>query len=541
MKRSAIQRFLREYGFITGPVSLAALAAAVFRKLVLNATWSDPWFIGLLVGGVLLGAAFILGNPTEVRTAITKRGTLYGLNAAAMSLAFVAILVLLNYVAGLEWATYKHDFTKTKIHTLSPQSVQVVAEVAAQVHIVGFFGADEYDQQKSFEELLDQYERADKNDFLEIEYIDPDLHPDKAWQYEEPYQGLLIQSGARSERVYVAREQDITSALLTVSSEEAKVVYFLSGHGERDPDDGSEQGYSTVAQDLRRQNYDVQSLSLALTDTIPSDASVIVIAGPQAEFLPEELAQLQSYLTSGGRALIMQDPLQDETLDLVLANWQVRFGEGFVVDEGSSLGGAPFAPAVIQYNSTPVTTGMNRRWATYYLLARPVEQTAETPPGVTYSELFQTTAQSWSEMNTEEIARDELDTPGPLALAALIESPPQFVSADSTSTKTRIVLIGDSDFAANANVGFEGNLLLFSNAINWLAEEEQLIAIGPKDAGSEPIAYRNDVERSVIFFINLCGIPGLIFAAGIAVWVTRRMALSSLSNAPGRQDSDETA
>jgi ABC-type uncharacterized transport system involved in gliding motility auxiliary subunit len=541
MNRSAIQKLLREYGYITGPVSLAMLAAAVFRKLVLRAAWNDGLLIGFLVGGVLLGAAFILGNPTQVRSAITRRGTLYGLNAAAMSLAFIAILVFLNYVAGLDWAKYDHDFTETKVHTLSPQSKQVVAEIDQEVHIVGFFTAQDFSQRKAFQELLDQYKRADTNNFIrhdQDDIIDPDREPLEARQYEEPYRGLLIQSGDRTERVFSASEQDITSALLKVAGGEAKVVYFLTGHGERDPNDGSDAGYSTVAQNLKRQNYEVQSLNLAITDTIPSNASVIVIAGPRAKLLEGELLLLQSYLSRGGRALIMQDPFDDGGLDIVLEAWQVRFGEGFIVDELQSAG-SPAFPAAVQYDYTSITKDMNGL-VTLFPEAGPVEQTAETPAGVTYSTFFETSERSWSETSTEVMALDDADTAGPLALAALVESPPHYTSEDSESAKTRIVLIGDSDFASNAFAEVPGNTVLFGNAVNWLAEEERLIAIGPKDARRDPVVFKTDVQRSVVFFINVLGIPGLILAAGITVWVIRRVALSQWSNAARRQD-DETA
>ena len=540
MDRSAIQKFLKEYGYITGPISLAMLAAAVFRKLVLLAPWTDWLLITFFVSGVILGAAFILGNPTQVRTALTKRGTLYGLNAAAMSLAFVAILALLNYVAELEWAKFDYDFTETKVHTLSPQSKQVVAEINQPVHIVGFFTAQEFSQQQDFEELLAQYKRADKNNHIRHDpedMIDPDRQPLEARQFEEPYRGLLIKSGDRTERVFSAREQDITSALLTVTSEEAKVVYFLTGHGERDFNDGSEQGYSSVTQALQRQHYEIKSLNLAITDTVPSDASVVVIAGPQGKLLDEELSRLQAYLTGGGRALILQDPFTDGGLDIILANWQVRFGEGLVVDEINAVQSAVI-PATVQYNYTPVTKDMNGL-ASIFLQARPIEQTAETPAGVTYSTFFETSERSWAETSLEEIGLDEADTPGPLAFAALIESPPHFSSPDSTSTKTRIVLIGDSDFASNGLVDVPGNIPLFTNSINWLAEEERLIAIGPKDAQPDPVVFASDVQRNVLGFTSICGIPILVVMAGISVWVLRRLALRSWSSgAPRRQDSE---
>jgi ABC-type uncharacterized transport system involved in gliding motility auxiliary subunit len=412
----------------------------------------------------------------------------------------------------------------------------VVAEINQPVHIVGFFTAQDYGQQQAFEELLAQYERADTRNYVTNDIIDPDRQPLEARQFEEPYQGLLIKSGDRTERVFSAREQDITSALLTVTSEEAKVVYFLTGHGEREFNDSSDQGLSSVTQVLQRQHYEIKSLNLTITDTVPSDASVVVIAGPQGKLLDEELLRLQSYLINGGRALIMQDPLMDGGLDVILANWQVRFGEGLVVDEINAVQSAVI-PATVQYNYSPVTKDMNGL-ASIFLQARPIEQIGETPEGVTYTTFFETSERSWAETSLDEIRLDEADTPGPLAFAALIESPTQFSGSESISTKTRIVLVGDSDFASNGLVEIPGNIPLFTNSINWLAEEESLIAIGPKDAQPDPIVFSSDAQRSVIFFINVIGIPLAIIAAWITVWVLRRLALNTFSDTARRQDSE---
>jgi ABC-type uncharacterized transport system involved in gliding motility auxiliary subunit len=531
MNRSDFQRFLKEYSYITGPVALASLAAFLIRYLV----WRrfDVLTIVFLALGILLGALFILGNPTQVRTALTKRGTRYGLNAAVMSLAFIAILVFLNYVADQDWFKYTYDFTATKVHTLSPQSKQVVAETNQPVKIVGFFTADTYSQQESFQELIDQYKRADKNKYISYEVIDPDRQPLDARRYEEPYQGLLIESGQRTERVYSAGEQDITSALLKVTSEKAKVVYFLTGHGERDPEDFTDEGYSTMAEKLRDQNYEVKTLNLAITSTVPSDASVVVIAGPQSKLLDEELTRLQSYLNGGGRALILQDPFYESGLNIVLANWQVGFGEGIVVDRIYSVQSDTF-PAAVRYGYSSITKDMNGM-TSILLHARYIEKKGEIPAGITYTSLWETSEDSWAETSAEP-SRDENDVAGPLTLAALIESSP-FGGAGSSSTKTRIVLVGDSDFAANYATEIPGNSMLFLNSVNWLAEEERLIAIGPKDTMRNAVVF-DDITKNIIFFVSVFAIPGAIMLAGLAVWVVRRVALSAWSKTARRQDSE---
>lgn len=514
-----MRRFTERYGFILGYLTLAAWVGGAVRYLIWRAM--DVWAEGLLIGGVVLGALFVLARPAQVRAALTRRGARYGSNAVVMSVAFIGILILLNYLAGRYH--YRYDATELKEHTLSPQSVQVLAEVDKPVAIIGFFAADDY-RRENFEKLLEQY--LYRSDYLSYAVIDPDREPLKARQYEPiPYGGLLLQCGERTATVYMPDEQDVTSALLKVVSEEQKVIYFLTGHQEHDPEGYGDDGYSRVADALRDQNYEVRTLNLAVTTTVPSDAAVVVVAGPQTVLLDDERTRLQSYLIQGGKALIMLDPLYGADLDDVLAAWQVRFGGGVVIDPASSLLGGVAAPVVSGYRFSQITKDLPM---TFFPLARPVERMGEDPTGsITFSPLAETTDQSWAEQDTAatEVRFDEgEDTPGPLTLMATLEAPPVPGSEEveaNPGLKTRLVLIGDSDFASNEYAGSLGNGLLFLNAVNWLAEEESLIAIGPKTTQPRTL-FLSRVQANTIFFVGVILIPLALLVAGVVVWWRRR-------------------
>ncbi len=57
-------------------------------------------------------------------------------------------------------------------------------------------------------------------------------------------------------------EQSLTGAILKVSRETQKVVYFLTGHGQRDPGGFEQSGYSQVRDALERDNCVVSTLNL---------------------------------------------------------------------------------------------------------------------------------------------------------------------------------------------------------------------------------------------------------------------------------------
>lgn len=526
-----VKRFTKEYDFILGYLAIAALLAALIRYILYRQT--DNWLWGFLIGGGVAGALFIAARvwtrpeqirtlPRKTRDLLLRRGTRYGTNAVVMSIAFIGILVLLNYLGGRYHKVI--DATELKEYSLSPQSIQVLAEIDQPVTLVGFFPGDSY-QRTDFDRLLSQYLAHSSQ--LSYTVIDPDREPIKARQYKNaPQTGLLIQCGERSEVVYQPEEQDITSALLKVTRTEKKVIYFLTGHRERSIEEYADEGYSTVANLLREQNYELRTLNLAITATVPSDAAVVVVAGPQTALLPEEITRLQEYLAQGGRALIMQDPPiqyqnRDTSLNAVLETWKVQFDSGVVVDLPSSLLGSQFYPVVGNYPYSQITRDMGGM-ATFFPVACAIKQTEQDSTGaVLFASLANTSQNSWAEQDTSSSDvqfNDGVDLLGPLTLAATVESS---ASGSDAGLKTRIVLVGDADFASNGFVKNLGNEMFFLNSINWLAEEESLIAIGPKSTLPRTV-YLSRFQSTLIVLVGVILIPAALLVIGIIVWWLRR-------------------
>ncbi len=74
-------------------------------------------------------------------------------------------------------------------------------------------------------------------------------------------------------------------------------------------------------------------------------------------------------------------------------------------------------------------------------------------------------------------------------------------------------MIGDSDFAANAYLGIEGNRDLFMNTVNWLAQQENLIAIRPREAADRRITLTANTSTGM-FWITIVVIPAIVLGAG---------------------------
>jgi ABC-type uncharacterized transport system involved in gliding motility auxiliary subunit len=119
---------------------------------------------------------------------------------------------------------------------------------------------------------------------------------------------------------------------------------------------------------------------------------------------------------------------------------------------------------------------------------------------------------------------DKGDKPGPISLAAAVSAaapdattPP----AGQPKAETRVVVFGDSDFASNLALGVQGNRDFFLNAVNWLAQQENMIAIRAKEPSDRRLTMTAG-QQQIVYWLSLFIIPGLIILAGVQAWWRRR-------------------
>jgi ABC-type uncharacterized transport system involved in gliding motility auxiliary subunit len=357
----------------------------------------------------------------------------------------------------------------------------------------------------------------------------------------QSYGTVVISYKDRVQRVSSTEEQDITNALIKLVTGEEKKVYFTQGHGERDTAGSDRTGFATIAGALGRENYSVAPLVLAQQREVPADATVVVIAGPSTDFLQPEVDALKSYVAKGGKVMVMLDPPTSGVSDQpilrgFLKEWAIDVGNDIVVDAsgmGQLFGGDASVPVAASYPTHPITEGF--RVMTAYPLARSIRPVEGGAGGRTAQPLVETSAQSWAETDLQALAGNKVefnaeqgDRQGPIALGAAVsapaaEPPPPSgnASPDAPKPESRVVAMGDSDFVANNAIGIQGNQDLFLNAINWLAQQEDLIAIRPRDAQDRRITLTADQQQRIMW-LSFLVIPGLVFAGGIYTWWRRR-------------------
>jgi gliding motility-associatede transport system auxiliary component len=82
-------------------------------------------------------------------------------------------------------------------------------------------------------------------------------------------------------------------------------------------------------------------------------------------------------------------------------------------------------------------------------------------------------------------------------------------------------VIGCSNWAANSFIRFNGNRDLALNAVNWLASDEDLISIRPKERDDRRITITTAQLRWIKITSQFL-LPLLVIFGGVSVWWRRR-------------------
>ena len=508
----------------------------------------DRIWASLLIAGLILGVFYLGVHWKEVMAALGRRSARYGANLAMLVVVVAGILGAVNYLANRH--NKRWDFTATKQFTLSDQTVKILANLKQDLNIVLFQRKEEA---KAALDLLDQYKYQGKR--LTVEVVDQEQQPARAAKYKTateaniPFGTVIIDSGTKTERVTSVTEQEVTNALIKVLKEGKKKVYFIEGHGERATGESSPSGLSIIKTKLEESNYEVlpfhplQAMKESKIE-LPADAGAIVIAGPQRDYLAPEIDALRAFMVKGGKLVLLLDPetrgRETPALDALVTEWGVELGKNVVIDAsgvGQIFGFGPEVPLATSYGSHAITEKFGNV-ATVYPIVRTVESTT-TKSGISVTNLLSTSDASWAETNmkdleTGRVAPDAEDKKGPLhlgvALTMDVEKPaPADGAADKkpeeapTAPKARAVIVGDSDFIVNSLAGSPiGNRDLFLNMVSWVAEDEDLIAIRPREAEDRRVEFQNAQQQTNVAWLSLVVIPGLFVLLGTYVWWERR-------------------
>lgn len=500
---------------------LAALTAT--GLYIVQREWNLELQISLAF--IVIGLAFFaVLDPAKVRQALTGRQARYGSNALIVTVAVLGILTVLTFLA------YKNDkrwdLTEDKTNSLAPETLETLSKIPEPVSVEAYYTKRMSNEQIRL--LLDNYVR-NSDGKLSYKFIDPEADPLAAQEANITQDGtLVIKMGARKQQVTYADEQRLTSALVKLISGETKIVYFIIGHGEKSPQDYTDQSYSSAKTKLENKNYTVKPLNLLTAGSIPEDADALVIAGPVDPYLAGEIDLISEYLANGGAAIIMEDPtvltrmsgVEDLLANYLERTWGIKLGNDLIVDpNGQQLVQQALIAVGGAFASHPIITSEIKNQVFLFQGARSVS-IVESTPSSTQVELIKTGDKAWGETDFTAINEGKI---GPDEGVDIIGSVPIVTTGLNTGTQARIVVVGDSDFATNAYQSAYGNPDLFVNMMDWVVGQENLINLTPKPETTRmlnlpPIPY----FTGLLTLVSVVILPGSALVAGIIVFIRRR-------------------
>jgi len=483
----------------------------------------------LVLWGLALLAVFVVLEFETLGQLISGRGLRGSGNIGVRILAVLGIVVLLNVLAAQH--VFKRDLTALRVNTLAPQTLKVLHGLKEPVEADAFYrptSAGQADARK----LLERYQRENPANFR-VNIIDPDQRPDLAIQLGANDGTVVFRTANHPpEKVQSAQEQDFTSALIKLSSSKSVKVYFLTGHGEGQST-GLGGGITLAKQGLQREGFTIEDLNL-LGDQpkVPPDAAAVVIAGGKRPLGDPEVRALVAYLDGGGRALVMNAPLENTDFNRILDPYGLSFDLGVVADPGRHAQQTVFAPVAATYPFSLITRDLSGE-NTFMFNAGAVRK--RDTQDVTQTALWDTSADAYevSDKNLTRPFDPSKDKKGPFTLLMSAErkapepgpspgaSPKASPSAPPASPATRVVAAGSWEFASDRIIGSGANGPLFFNTVNWLVGQEQLISIPPRQ--NVATVALDSGQRGMIFLGTVVLLPALILLAGVAVWARRAL------------------
>lgn len=508
------------------------------------------WAVRLLVIAAIVSfSIFILTAPESIGAAAGRRSNRLTANAIVAALVAIGIAILLNFITE-NVPTVRADWTAGQSLTLTDQSIKVLQDInnsKRQINVYGFYSTQTDAQtRQQMGDLLKEY--TAHTNHVHTQLVDTDQSPTTAFRYlaaNAVLPAVVFEEGTRQETAKEVSEQAFTSALVRLGQTGARNVVFLTGHGERDPNDTSAQGYSPVKDILEKDGYTTVTRNLSVSPTLTlSDATVLVIAEPIRPLNAQDTSTVTKYLDSGGRVLLLLDPAMPKTalqpfVD-ILAKYGVTPVQGMIIDLQNSL--SQQDPRYIGAQSYPSQSEITQplaRQLTAFALAMGLKPPTSTVSGFQTTSILQSSVGeqlSWLETDLTPENQNNAglqikydagkDIPGPVTYGLTIEpvsASPTETQTQSTGPKTRLVVFGDADFPSQGIVSqFVADSDLFANSVSWLAGSNELVSIRKKADDVQRTIVLDAGQQRVLLFSTMIGFPVLVILVGGFVWWRRR-------------------
>lgn len=419
----------------------------------------------------------------------------------------VCILGVINYLV------YKHnifhDFTISKIHTLSRQSKDAVSRLVGK-HEVSFelFAAGH--NWDPYINLLELYKNENKN--IKLMFYDIEKEIGRVSLHNITEEGtLVITYKGKSYKTVAKNELAVTNLLLKILNPKKRILYYSVGHNEMSLFDKNQVGGDFLREKILNAGYELRPVELQ--KGIPKDASGVLILNPIIEFLDLEIQSLDKYLLKGGGLFVALAPhfngIMINKFLLFLKEKGLLFYNGIILDRlADKQGSQASIPVINSYKKHKITNGLEGR--TLFPISAFFQYENKE---YVWDSLVESTPfpGSWGEFSFDEVKlgkaqfNEGIDSIGPLSILGI---------GENQKNHSRIVVSSSSSFLSNQFQGQTNNFNLFLNALSWGVKEESLMSLSRPGLDGN-LVYISDIHLSFVFYSVILIFPFIFFGIGI--------------------------
>ncbi|MFW0862108.1 MAG: GldG family protein [Candidatus Komeilibacteria bacterium] len=483
----------------------------------------------------------------------------------------LGILIVVNVLS--VFLNVRLDMTEGKDFSISKTTKDIVKNLDDIVTVNAYFTKDLPGRliplRQQVEDILDEYTNYSNNK-INVNFIDPagdqDLEQEvmslgipplqfstveqDKYEVASGYLGMAILFEDKKEIIPVVEntltlEYELTNAIKKVTSDEKLTVAFATGHGEWSKDTD----YTAVAEYLAKQ-YDVVEQDLSSGEFVADNIKTLIIAGPKTSFTDQDLYIIDQFVMRGGSVLALLDgtelgdnlqvtPLRTG-LENLLQNYGMKVNTDLVLDVSNGM--ASFSSGYVQFMTqypffvksvskymNPDSVLVNRLESVMFPWVSSVEVMSDSSETTSVFDLVRTTEQAWDQAENYNLdpqqrfsAPDAERSQYTLAAAKFGAFSSYFSSRDvpviedqsieniSSSADSRLIVVGDADFAKDSFLRQNSeNLVFFSNLVDGLSQDMDLIMIRSKSVTDRPLKELSFAMKQLVKYINIL-LPTLI-------------------------------
>ncbi|HUP86554.1 MAG TPA: Gldg family protein [Acidimicrobiales bacterium] len=465
-------------------------------------------------GGIDSGdVAFLIAT-----TIVSLLGATVAVRRRHVGRTIVAVVAVVGLAVALDVSSRQLDLTQDRTLTLSSETKEILRRVREPVRVTVFL--DRADPTRVVAPtLLSRYRRL--NPHISFRLRDPQSSPAEMRRLgvDPSFGGLAVDIGGEIEVAPSATEQDITAALARGLRGAASELCVSTGHGENDQNSSAPEGLAMAAQTLRDNGYLLRSVDLLTTTSLPSSCAGLLIASPTSPLGASSFV-VASYLDAGGRAVVLLDPASTIDLADVLGPYGLATARGLVLegDAGDRFSDDPFRPVVHDYRSgNPI---VRRLAPTFFPAAQAIVVHDDAAvPGLSVTGLAYTSKLSFLETEPSVVEFDPAkDLAGPIAIVAAAD---RSSAVDGGVHRTRLVVVGDVDFATNDFVGEAANGELLVRSVDWVTLEESAVTVS-SNVGRVRELHLTEGRLGYLRMLSTGILPALFLVLGALTWTIRR-------------------